>query len=323
MSFHDFRDLLLHLPGLVEKSGEGAAFSALETALLGLHIRRQALSPDDDRREMGEFRGLLLPVIQQCTFCDHVFRKPLGYAGDYLSQEMIWFARTEGSERRYTGTTALGRLLSSLTFQMANCQANEARVRTLAHRVRAAGRRLLSVGCGSCLELWHQPGLADRELVLLDQDGGALARAREKIDPAIRNVRFEQQNILKFALRGAKDTRHAAFDFVYAFGPFDYFDQASAARLLRGLWSMVAPGGSLLVTNAHPGNPTRFWMEYGGDWFLRYKDAPAMRELAAGLPAVEQTDLSLDAQGVYQFLELKKAGVRMEATLPAPAARRM
>ena len=88
----------------------------------------------------------------------------------------------------------------------------------------------------------------------------------------------------------------------------DYFESNSAKRITSGLWKMVAPGGSLLVTNAHPNNLTRFWMEYGGDWFLKYKDEGQMRELAEGLSDVSSVSLRPDSQCIYQYLEIRRAG---------------
>jgi len=189
---------------------------------------------------------------------------------------------------------------------MANCRANEERVRFLSNRVRVGGKRLASIGCGSCLELWEQEGLESCDFLLLDQDKGALERAKNKVSKAIGHVTVIEQNILKFVLRGSKDGAIGHRDFVYAFGLFDYFDHSSASRLTKGLWQMVAPGGVLLVTNAHPGNPTRLWMEYGGDWFLKYKTSEEMMSLSDGLEAVVERSLRADSQGVYQFLEIRK-----------------
>jgi len=47
-------------------------------------------------------------------------------------------------------------------------------------------------------------------------------------------------------------------------------------------------------------------MEWGGDWFLRYKDADEMKTLVDGLRDVETVSLTIDSQGVYQYLEIKK-----------------
>jgi hypothetical protein len=188
---------------------------------------------------------------------------------------------------------------------MANCRANEERVHLLRQRVRSGGNRLASIGCGSCIELWDQT-FTGRDILLIDQDAGALEQAKIKVPPTIGRLTFVQQNILKFILRTRNDQTIGGRDFVYAFGLFDYFDIASAMRLANGLWSLVAPGGCLLVTNAHPSNPTRFWMEYCGDWFLQYKTEAEILSLSASLPGVARQQLTKDSQGVYQYFEIWK-----------------
>ena len=306
MDFKNFLDLVLSLPGLTTSKGERVAFCTLDNALRELTAFRASLSPDEDKRAMEEFRKHLLTPILESDFCGSVYRKPRGYPGDFVSQEKIWLGRTVGGEYRYAGTTGVGKLLTAMTLDMANCAANEERIRRLAKRVRESGPRVASIGCGSCIELWEQPNMCDYELLLLDQDVGALQQAKSKISSAVGRVTYIEQNILKFLLRGEKSEGVGNRHLVYAFGLFDYFDLSSARRLAKGLWTLVAPGGTLIVTNAHPANPTRLWMEWGGDWFLKYKDESQMSALSDGLEGVASSQLSVDSQGVYQFLEIQK-----------------
>ncbi len=143
-------------------------------------------------------------------------------------------------------------------------------------------------------------------MLLLDQDRGALERARQKITCPVGKLVVLEQNLLKFVLGNGKADAMGPRDIIYAFGLLDYFECNSAKRIIKSLWPMVAPGGCLLVTNAHPNNLTRFWMEYVGDWFLKYKNEAQMRELAEGLDGVDATSVDLDSQRVYQFLEIRK-----------------
>lgn len=92
------------------------------------------------------------------------------------------------------------------------------------------------------------------------------------------------------------------------FGLLDYFPAASAKRIVTGLWNLVAAGGRLVVTNAHPSNPTRTYLEYAGDWFLQYKDETTMRALVSDLVGIATTELSIDNLGIYQYLEVKRNG---------------
>lgn len=306
MNFQTFRDLVLTLSDHAAVHGEGDCLRLLGSALAELSAHRAHLNEADDKREMAEFRALLHPILLQSEFGAHVFHKPRGHAGDYVTQEMIWFGRVLGGEHRYRGTTPLGKLLTSLTLDMPNCVANVARVRALQAHVNNGANRLASIGCGSCIEFWEQERMEEHDVFLLDQDQEALDRARVQIGNRIGKVAFARQNVLKFILRSDSTNDFNGRDLVYASGLFDYFDQGSAIRLTRGLWPLVAPGGCLLIINEHPSNPSRLWMEYVGDWFLKYKNEAQMRELAEGLEGVASTSLTLDDQHVYQYLETRK-----------------
>ena len=306
MDFNEFRDLVLSLPDHAARHGEAECLRLLGDALLKLARLRTHLKPEEDKHEMEEFRKLLLPSILESDFCGSVYRKPRGYPGDFETQEKIWLGRTLGGVYRYRGTSEVGKMLNALTLDMANCAANEERIRRLAIRVRESGPRVASIGCGSCIELWEQPDMRGYDFLLLDQDAGALESAKSKISSSIGRVTYIEQNILKFLLRGEKNEGIGNRHLVYAFGLFDYFEMPSANRLVKGLWAMVAPGGTLIVTNAHPANPTRLWMEWGGDWFLKYKDESQMPALLDGLECVANSRYSSDSRHVYQFLEIQK-----------------
>ncbi len=306
MDFNSFHDLILSLSDYSARFGEAESLRLLEDALQQLTEKRSLLSQEDDQRDMKEFRRLLHSAFLQSEFGDYVFRRPRGYPGDFVTQEMIWFGRTLGGEHRYRGNTPLGKLLSALTFEMPACKAGEERIRWLQQRVRTGGKRLASIGCGSGIELWNQKDIDVCDVLLVDQDEGALERAKSQINGCIARTTFVRQNVLKFILRDSADESVSRRDLVYSAGLFDYFDQPSAARLTQALWQMVAAGGCLVVTNAHPANPTRFWMEYVGDWFLKYKDETQMRSLADDLKGVASVTLTLDSQGVHQYLEIRK-----------------
>lgn len=237
---------------------------------------RAAWDAAGDQRQLAEFRRILLPTLMESEFGAYIFHKPRGYHGDFVSQEMIWFGRTLAGPHRYRGSSPVGKMLSAYTFDTANCRANEDRVWRLKRLVRKSGIRIASIGCGSCIELWGLTDIAACDLLLLDQDGGALARAKEKLHPAVTKVQFAEQNILKSVLCQPGDSLLGQRDFIYSVGLLDYFEEKSARRIVAGLWRSIAPGGLLLVTNAHPGNPTKLWMEYAGDWWLKYKDESAM-----------------------------------------------
>jgi hypothetical protein len=310
MDYHDLKQLIHSFPELTHDSGEGACYRAFTEALSSLSQERLSFSLERDKEEMARFREVMLPVVHESEFCGYVYDKPRGYAGDFVTQEMIWFGRTQGGPRRYAGSTEAGRILNSVTLDMDNSRANEERMCRLRDSIRTAGGRLASVGCGPCIELWdvRETRSDYLDIVLVDQDAGALERARgQLLGLTDASVTYLCQNVLKFALRPG-DKLRGTRDLVYVFGLLDYFDATMARRIVAGLWGLVAAGGRLIVTNAdaHPNNPTRTWMEYGGDWFLDDKDEETFQALTADLSDVRDQSFSIDSHRIYQYLEIMR-----------------
>ncbi len=302
------RTLLQGLPALAESEGEPVAARRFGEAVAALSRRRAALPPDRDQAEMDAFRRACLPVVLQSELAHYVFSRPRGYPGDFVTQELIWNGRTLGGEHRYRGLSPAGRLLGALTLDSEACAANETRLRRLARLVRCGGLdSVASIGCGSAIEYWGEDGEVPARVLLLDQDEGALRRARDRGRFAGGQVSLRHENVVRTVLRNGRQRQLGEHDLVYSFGLLDYFPVPMARRLAAALWESVRPGGRLLLTNAHPGNPTRAWMEWAGDWWLDHKHEAEMRSLADGLPDAEAVGWELDPHGVYQHLEVRRA----------------
>jgi len=299
--------LLGRLPALVASEGEAAAAVRLGGEVAALARWRAGVGPAGDQAGMDAFRRDCLPTILQSELGHYIFTRPRGYPGDFVTQELIWNGCTLGGQHRYRGLSRTGELLPALTLDSPGCRANETRMRRLAAVVRGGGlESVASIGSGSAIEYWAEGGEVPRRVLLLDQDAGALERAR-------RMGRFDgcqltlcHENVVRFVLRNAHQRHLGEHDLVYSFGLLDYFPVPAARRLVEALWPSVRPGGRLLLTNAHPANPTRPWMEWAGDWWLDHKTEAEMRGLASGLPGAQAVEWELDPHGVYQHLEVRR-----------------
>lgn len=308
MKYNELKELLEYLPAILEKHGENTCYELL-TSIINKYVEeRKNFSKEQDLKEINEFQSIILPYIHQSEFGHYVLERPRGYIGDFVTQEMIWFARTNGRENKYRGITETGKIINYLTMEMENPKANEERIYTLRDIIKKGGKRIASLGCGSAIELWNiEDNTQDnKEILLLDQDNGALVEAKKHLESKQGlSIDYCNENIVKFVLR--KDNKYLrAFDLVYVFGLCDYFNLKNSKRIVEGVWDMVDSGGLLVVTNAHPNNPTRFWMEYGGNWYLEYKTEDEMVSLASGLKDVEDIQLTLDIYKVFQYLEIRK-----------------
>ena len=227
MKHEELRDAILSFPELAESESEAACYKVLNSYLKEFTVERAMLAEADDIAELERFRKIVLPVVLESTLCRYIYEKPRGYAGDFITQEMIWFGRTLGGSHRYAGSTKAGEILNSLILGTENCRANEARIKYF-RKLAESAHRIASIGSGSAIDFW-ECSLQDVDIFLLDMDQGALDRAKEKLTQNI-SVTYTCQNILKFCLGRKKADCVPDRDLVYASGLFDYFDLAGSSQ---------------------------------------------------------------------------------------------
>jgi extracellular factor (EF) 3-hydroxypalmitic acid methyl ester biosynthesis protein len=301
---------LSSLPSRVADVGQSLAI-AEAVALLEAVDRYQRGLPEPARLAFEAlFRARIKPLFLQAEIIRYAAARPRGYPGDFACMERIWKGRTLPETHGQLGRTSLGRVLNRVVLELANCVANELRVYFLAEwigRLRP-GAVVASLGSGSAIEVAYacRQGLCPSGLTvhLFDLDDGAHAAARKRLAPWDVRLVCHSGDAINSVLAYAGER----FDLAYSSGMFDYFDVSWARRLVARLWQRVADGGALIVTNAHPDNPTRFLLEWGCDWYLKYKTASELRSLAQDLEGVASAEVTRDARGVYQYLEVVGGG---------------
>ena len=264
------------------------------------------MTKEIDNLKIKEFQLLFSNYIKQSEFGAYVLEWPRGYPGDFVSQEMIWNSRTLEDRYKFCGTTRVGEILNFLNLEMECPKANIDRMLRLGGLIQCSGTRIASIGCGSAIELWDKNIIKNKkDIFLLDMDAGALKRAEENIDKSLSaTISYHHNNIIKFILNN--NNILGKRDLIYSFGLFDYFDLKNSKRLIRSLWKNIDNGGTLIISNIHPNNPSKFWMEYCGLWFLDHKTESDMASLADDLEDVKNIEVELDKYSVYQFLKIQK-----------------
>lgn len=264
-----------------------------------LSMFRNSLNKTQEITFKKTFQEIILPIAHESHFCQYAFKKPRGYAGDFVMMDMIWgfFKKTYPYKE-----SPLGRKISQLTFEMHNCKANIYRAYELAKWVRKPKfLKIASIGCGSAIELQmllkkNPLCFFDKKIDLYDQDEDALLKAKQGFGQD--TLTLIQGNVLKSILK-----LNTHYDLIYLSGLLDYFDTHASQKMMKYLIQHLNPQGTLILVNAHPLNPTRFWMEYVADWYLCYK------EMMNFVSVIEHQDALLrgfhiqkDPFGVYQYL---------------------
>ena len=99
----------------------------------------------------------------------------------------------------------------------------------------------------------------------------------------------------------------AGSDLIVCVGLFDYLPAAAAKSMLQAFWRLSAPDAKIMVFNFSHNNPSRSYMEWLGNWYLIYRTADELRNIAAaaGIP-VESTEVLTEKQGINLYLTANK-----------------
>jgi extracellular factor (EF) 3-hydroxypalmitic acid methyl ester biosynthesis protein len=243
-------------------------------------------------------RRELHPVLLCSPFIHRTYTKPLGYAGDY---EMI----NQILSDPHRGSMIYAKMINKFALSLGPAVAHRNRISILtqilidkARQVIASGRRLkvLNIACGPSQEvrdfIAESPEANHCDITLLDFSPEAIVFSREKIEKLKQihhckiNVTYIEKSIdtiLKESIDAKKqfDTFAAnSYDLVYCAGLFDYLTDNVCERLISLFYKWIAANGLLVVTNIHPQNSARYFMEYLLEWNVMYRDEDHFLRLA-------------------------------------------
>jgi SAM-dependent methyltransferase len=246
--------------------------------------------------------------------------KPLGYPGDYEVMKYMY-------ENQFAGPTLFAKAVSLAILTTRPGDAVRFRKNLVRDRLsevidRATPGerplRFLSVAAGPAQEVFEllkqrRSIASPLEIVLFDQDKGALSYAYRRISPIVSarwskevTVTYLHDSIKRLLRDPALFARYGSFDVIFCAGLFDYLEMPTAVALTRNLFSNLAPGGELYIGNMVPSSPNRWFMELNLDWNLKYKtheDLLAMGRSAAPGAAVAIRE---EPSGVNPFVVLTR-----------------
>ncbi len=273
----------------------------------------------------GYLRRQLHPFILCSPFAYRAFQKPLGYAGDYETVQMML-------RSPYEGSTLFAKLMNVWLLDQVPARAHRNRVDYLeaklteeAQRARYENRtgRIYNLGCGAATEVQHfirkHPEADRMEFTLVDFNQETLEHVMASLEAAkretsrstmVRGLQRSVQSVIKdFARTGVPLEEHR-YQLVYCAGLFDYLSDAVCKRVLSILYEMLAPGGLLLATNVsaalNDSRPFRFSMEYMLDWHLVYRTGTEVRALVPERVPADLASTCIEDTGANVFLEIRK-----------------
>ncbi len=294
-------------------------FEKLEKIGDEIEERDKAANKKDDLelRHRAYIRKLLHPFVLSSPFFHRSFTKPLGYAGDYEMVNMMLRDPFEGS-------SMFSWMLNCYIINADTPKAHRNRVEYLTKSIRREIKRVFpkravrvfNLGCGPAQEVQNilfQDDLCEgAEFTLVDFNEETVNYTKAVLNnlktkhhrkTSIQLLQRSVQEILKQAARKEVEFPKNTYDLVYCAGLFDYFTDRVCKWLTDVLYSLLAPGGLLIITNVDPSNPVKRLMEYVVDWHLIYRNS---EQLAFLKPDNTTTNVLADPTGVNVFLEIRK-----------------
>ena len=253
----------------------------------------------------------LLELLHQDPLSARVFLKPRGYAGDAEMLDLIYAIEDGETLPALQRSSELGRKIYHATANAAAARAVRSRRWIITERLnelttRMAGPHVLSLACGHLREARHCSALLQGRFgrfVAADQDRESLAVVEREVGTfGVEAVATSVRTLLK------EQVALGSFDFIYASGLYDYLSQAVAQRLTERLFTMLTPGGRLLLANFLPSSSSTAFMEAYMDWWLIYRTKAEMLHLVETLPEEElgQCHLFTEEHENIVFLEVER-----------------
>ncbi|MBI5366337.1 MAG: class I SAM-dependent methyltransferase [Planctomycetes bacterium] len=265
-------------------------------AELRLALRRAA-----DPAAVGAVGALVAaeagPILLRSRHVDRCVRKPRGYAGDYLTIEMLYTDEPAGAG-------ALGRLIDRWALDLPAVRAVRYRRRMMTDLLRRrletrrtagspagpgpaqpAPMRVTSLASGPARELFDlfaEDANAAVHATCIDIDEEALQFTSRLADELGIAERFtlRRENLIHVAL-GRTAVSLPAQEFIYSVGLIDYLSDRLVVALLDWIHDRLEPGGMAAIGNFDPGNPDQPFMDHLLDWKLTHRDRARLAGLFA------------------------------------------
>ena len=264
--------------------------------------------------ELGaRLRREILPYLLLTNTGERYYSKPRGYAGDFLTIEMIYRNQAEGSGR-------LGAVLDQCFLNLQAAVAVRNRRDLLAEEIAGVVEQrqsqvahIASLACGPAAELFdvfqRLPDPARLSASLIDIDMQALAFVADRRDKAKlqRQMHLINANLMYLAT-GRQKIDLKEQDLIYSIGLIDYFNDKFVIKLLNYIYGLLHVGGKVILGNFHPRNPDKALMDYVLDWKLIHRTEADMDRLFSNSTFNRPcTNVRFEEQGINLFAECIKA----------------
>jgi len=266
------------------------------------------------------FQQMLHPLVEEIVEINrHIYRKPLGYAGDYIVMNYI----CDYHKDRYLGNSSYEMLINNYTCNIPISRSNIGRKEFFKRKILETVKtkdnaRIMSIGCGPLREVIEllEEGMIIKPFLFkcVDFEKGAIdyvKKALEEIDRERKqflSIEYFHQNIINIIKNKEIKEKIRGQDLIYCSGVIDYLRDKIAGRLVRELFQLLKNKGVLIVCNAAiEGSSHRAYYEMLGEWNMFHRTKEAMLNWVKGIKNVQEITFEEPPRcSKYLFLRVTK-----------------
>lgn len=265
------------------------------------------------------FQEHLHHFFLKSPFVNRSYNKPLGYAGDYETMNMLY-------TNPYAGNNLFSKLINRHSWEQTAARAVRNRIPYLIDKFNALINssfngdskyiRVMSVGSGPAAEIQEvikQNKDIDRFVfTLVDADTEALLYCQDKLLNMIGengldiNINFVNKAVDQLIKDKDLVSRLGKYDLIYSMGLFDYLSIPVIKRLTKRLYEFLNDNGKLVIGNFNYLNDTKTYMEYLLDWYLFHRSEEEMLKFIEKIRNPKKVYFETDDTKITNFLIIAK-----------------
>ncbi len=246
----------------------------------GKKLEQSINNPDLIKKVKKLFRECGIPVGIKSEIVKHAFTKPSGYAGDYGIIEMVY---NEKIISKGFGYCADKRFLRDDYARAVRSRKSKMReiLTDYLHTIKSPRVEILNIACGSSRELQEMFDIATFDaskkirITLVDQDQEALDFSRDVLKNAPSGVEFAflQHSVYDY-VKDPDPYRKilSGKDIVYTIGLADYIPDQPLKSLIAFFYSLLKPGGKLIIAHKDSKNYSPLAPDWWCDWTFHLRN---------------------------------------------------
>jgi len=248
---------------------------------------------------IGDFRDILKPVLNENTLIGHGFTKPYGYPGDFtLINSIYYFHVNEDIRYRnwdvfFQNQPGAKAVRNRKEYFLNHCK------KLVTNNNQEV--KVLILGSGPATDvnefLSNYPE-SKISFDLIDFDQNAIDFSMKKNQRFNGSITYNRINVLRFK-------PYKMYDLIWSAGLFDYFKDKHFVYLIRKYINCLAEEGEFVISNFSTENPTRRLMEVLSDWYLNHRSKSDLLRIALEA-GIDENKLNIDTEplGINLFLKI-------------------